>query len=82
MKVYRALGEPTRLAVVRMLAESGEREVCCTEITERLKIPASTLSHHLTQLVNCGLLSWRKNGTFRIYKVERDALARYAPFLL
>ncbi|NEW04785.1 winged helix-turn-helix transcriptional regulator [Paenibacillus sp. SYP-B3998] len=81
VKVYKALGEPTRLKIALMLTE--ERNLCCSDIGGKLEsIAGSTLSHHLKQLTDCGLLELRKDGTYIYYSVNRDMARKYAPYLL
>ncbi len=77
VKIYRALGEPTRLQIVQLLA--GHDELTCSEMVARLGVTPSTLSHHLALLTDCGLLAARKDGTFHRYRVRRDALTTFAP---
>ena len=81
VKVYKALGEPTRLKIALLLAE--ERNLCCSDIGSMLEsVAGSTLSHHLKQLTDCGLLDQRKDGTFIYYSVNRELAQKYAPYLL
>ncbi|AEI42335.1 ArsR/SmtB family transcription factor [Paenibacillus mucilaginosus] len=81
VKVYKALGEPTRLKIAMLLTE--EKNLCCTDIKSKLEsIAGSTLSHHLKQLTDCGLLDLRKDGTFIYYSVNREMAQKYAPYLL
>lgn len=81
VKIYKALGETTRLQIVKMLAKHPE--MACLEMGNQLKITAgSTLTHHLKPLVDCGLLSVRKEGTYRYYSLQRQVLEKYAPTLL
>ncbi|MDF2659070.1 MAG: ArsR family transcriptional regulator [Paenibacillus sp.] len=81
VKVYKALGEPTRLKIALLLTE--ERNLCCSDIAGKLEsIAGSTLSHHLKQLTDCGLLDLRKDGTYIYYSVNREVAKRYAPYLL
>lgn len=76
VKVYKALGEPARLNIVRLLFKHSE--LSCVEIADQLDIKAPTLSHHLKQLVDCGLLELsRKAGTYHYYKMNQDALKYY-----
>jgi DNA-binding transcriptional ArsR family regulator len=76
-RVYQALGEPTRLRIVRLLAQHDE--LSCGEMTDQLGINCSTLSHHLALLYDAGLVGRHKRGTFRIYRLQRDALDSVAP---
>ncbi|PYI50562.1 ArsR/SmtB family transcription factor [Paenibacillus flagellatus] len=81
VKVYKALGEPTRLKIALCLTD--EQCLCCTDIANKLEsIAGSTLSHHLKQLTDCGLLDLRKEGTYIYYSVNREVAQRYAPYLL
>jgi DNA-binding transcriptional ArsR family regulator len=81
VKVYKALGESTRLQIVKLLAQQSE--LACMEMVNQLKVPAnSTLTHHLKPLIDCGLLAVRREGTFRYYSLQREVLAQYAPALL
>jgi len=81
VKVYKALGEPTRLKIAMLLTE--EQNLCCTDIMGKLEsVAGSTLSHHLKQLTDCGLLRLRKEGTYIYYSVNREIARKYAPYLL
>ncbi|NHN31775.1 ArsR/SmtB family transcription factor [Paenibacillus agricola] len=81
VKVYKALGEPTRLKIALLLVE--ERNLCCSDIGSMLEsVAGSTLSHHLKQLTDSGLLELRKDGTFIYYSVNRELAQKYAPYLL
>jgi DNA-binding transcriptional ArsR family regulator len=81
VKIYKALGEPTRLKIALLLVE--ERNLCCSDIGGMLEsVAGSTLSHHLKQLTDCGLLDLRKEGTFIYYSVNRELAQKYAPYLL
>ncbi|WP_314585588.1 metalloregulator ArsR/SmtB family transcription factor [Paenibacillus terrigena] len=81
VKVYKALGEPTRLKIAMLLTE--EQNLCCSAIKDKLEsVAGSTLSHHLKLLTDCGLLELRKDGTYIFYRVNREVAQKYAPFLL
>lgn len=79
VKIYKALGEPTRLNIVLLLSKHAN--LSCTEIGERLNLASgSTLSHHLKQLADCGLIELsHKEGTYHYYQVRQDVLQRYVP---
>ena len=57
-----ALGNPTRLALYRLLVQAGHAGVVVGTLQERLGIPGSTLTHHLTRLVHTGLASQERTG--------------------
>ncbi|MGO4106546.1 ArsR/SmtB family transcription factor [Paenibacillus sp. YAF4_2] len=81
VKVYKALGEPTRIKIAMLLTE--EMNLCCSDIGNKLEsVAGSTLSHHLKQLTECGLLTLRKDGTYIYYSVNKEVARKYAPYLL
>ncbi len=83
VKVYKALGELTRLKIVRLLLVDEDNDYCASAIGEQLEtVASSTLSHHLKQLMDCGLLNQWKVGTYIFYRVNRHLVQKYAPFLL
>ena len=81
VKIYKALGEPTRLQIVNKLANAPE--MACNEMIDELDIQSnSTLTHHLKLLIDCGLLVVKKEGKYRYYSLQRDVLVKYAPALI
>lgn len=65
----RALGHPARLRTIAML-RSGE--LCVCQITEVLKLAPSTVSAHLKDLKQAGLVSERKDGKWVYFKLIDD----------
>ena len=57
-----ALGNPTRLAVYRLLIQKGPGGSPVGELQKALSIPASTLSHHLARLVQAGLITQERES--------------------
>ncbi len=56
------LGNPTRLEIFRLLVRAGPAGAAVGEIQDRLGIPGSTLSHHISHLVNAGLVNQAREG--------------------
>ncbi len=56
------LGNATRLEIFRLLVRAGPTGLAVGEIQEHLDIPGSTLSHHVSHLVNAGLVHQRREG--------------------
>ena len=73
-EVFKALGHPTRLAIVDMLA-GGERCVC--EIDEHIDADMSTVSRHLAVLRNVGILSSDKRGNQVYYRLECPCITSF-----
>ena len=56
------LGNPTRLQIYRLLVRAGPGGLAVGEIQAHLGVPGSTLSHHLSHLVNAGLIDQVRAG--------------------
>jgi len=67
--VFAALAQPTRLDAYRLLVAAGPDGLTAGAIAARLGVVASTLSHHLGQLEDAGLVTGRRRGRFMIYAV-------------
>lgn len=72
---FRALGDPTRLLVIRALAD-GPRCVC--ELRERIHVPGPLLSHHLRVLRDAGIVTATRRGRWLDYTVEPHAIEELA----
>jgi DNA-binding transcriptional ArsR family regulator len=71
MDAYEALADPTRRAIVAMLAK-GARSA--GEIADRFPIAGPSVSRHLKVLRESGLISYRRDATSRIYRLESEPL--------
>jgi DNA-binding transcriptional ArsR family regulator len=77
-----ALGNPTRLKIYRALVRAGHTGMPVGWLQERLKIPASTLSHHVKALVSVGLISQVREGTSLVCHAEYDTMRGLVDFLV
>ena len=80
VRVYRALGDPMRLRIVRLLAARGE--MGCAELAEALGLSRPTLSHHTRILQDCDLIEVRRAGVHRYFRLRVEVLRRFAPEIL
>lgn len=69
-----ALSNDTRYTIVRLLAAAG-RELCVCEITPVVDVSDSAVSHALSDLYDAGLVTRRKDGTWRYYEATDRATA-------
>jgi DNA-binding transcriptional ArsR family regulator len=76
--VLQALGDPVRLEIIRVLADTGERACGSVE----LGISKATRSHHFKVLREAGLTRTRLAGTHRYVTLRRDDVGERFPGLL
>jgi len=69
--LFRSLGDPARLAILRQLAGGDARVV---DLTVLLGLAQSTVSKHLACLRDCGLVTVRAAGRASVYSLAQPAL--------
>src|SRR5512137_627000 len=79
VKVAKALGDPTRLELLRRISAAGE--ICCKDLVTLFAVSQATVSHHLKILTDAGLVSARRDGQFTYYALRAGALADHAALL-
>lgn len=75
---FKALGDPTRLRLLSIVAAHEDREACVCDLTEPVALSQPTVSHHLKVLVDAGLLTRSKRGTWSFYALVPGALDHLA----
>ena len=70
---FRALGAPTRLLILNLLATEG-RPLTVGEITDRLDVGQSTISHHLSILAEVRFVLVERLGTASFWRVNERCL--------
>jgi ArsR family transcriptional regulator len=78
---FSALGQKDRLEIFRLLVRAGPQGNCVEEIKRRVKMPGSTLSHHLDALARCGLLTAQRSGRFIYYAIDWAKTAKLIRFM-
>ena len=76
-----ALAQESRLAVFRLLVQAGPKGMAASKIAEALGIPPSSLSFHLKELSQAGLILPRQEGRFIIYAAQFDTMNGLLSFL-
>lgn len=71
--IFKALGEPTRLKIIKLLAD---RELCVCDLEEVMQISQPRISQHLKVLKHAGLVNERKEGQRSICSLNRDLLSK------
>jgi ArsR family transcriptional regulator len=73
---FKALGDPTRVRLLSLIAASPDGEACICDLTEPVGLSQPTVSHHMKQLVAAGLATREQRGRWAYYRVVTDALDR------
>lgn len=76
-----ALGHPVRLAILRRVVQGPEEGTPAGEIQQHVKIPASTLSHHLATLADADLITADRQGTFLRYRAQFAVLRQLSDYV-
>jgi DNA-binding transcriptional ArsR family regulator len=83
VRLHRALGDATRLKILKLLAS---RDLYLTEIAQQLDLSKPTIKHHLALLRSAGLVTITESGTVMYYSLRRnrldDASAEIKQFLI
>jgi DNA-binding transcriptional ArsR family regulator len=75
--VFKALSDPTRYEMVRMLCQADE--LGCGDFAARFDLTPQALSHHYRVLERAGLVQSRKEGLHVWYRLNRSTLDRFMP---
>lgn len=86
-RVFKALSNPHRLKIYLKLSECcgtrlhcntdlSDPDTCVGEVASGLKLAPSTVSHHLKELREAGLIRMEKNGQKSLCIVEQGTLSR------
>ena len=76
-----ALGHDARLSIFRLLVKAGEGGLRVGDIGDHLGLPPSTLAHHLSALVDAGLVLQDRQGREVFNRVDFPAMRRVLDFL-
>jgi ArsR family transcriptional regulator, arsenate/arsenite/antimonite-responsive transcriptional repressor len=79
--MFAAMGAEPRLRIMRLLLTAHPQGLVVGDIQQELKIPASTLSHHLDKLKNEELVLVRREGTYLWHTANTQALQEVMNFL-
>jgi DNA-binding transcriptional ArsR family regulator len=80
-KALKELGHPTRLSIYRSVVRAGHQGIAVGGLQEKLDIPGSTLSHHISSLVSAGLISQRRESRTLYCIAEYEKLQAVIGFL-
>jgi DNA-binding transcriptional ArsR family regulator len=78
MEVFEAIAQPKRREILRLLAAD---ELSAGEVAARFAVTQPAISQHLKVLKETGLISERREGTRRLFRVRPEGLADLNSFL-
>ncbi|HEY3698245.1 MAG TPA: metalloregulator ArsR/SmtB family transcription factor [Spongiibacteraceae bacterium] len=76
-----ALAQPNRLAIFRLLVQRGPEGLCVGDIGAKMQIANATLSFHLKELLNAGLITSTQQGRFIFYAANFSAMDELIGYL-
>jgi ArsR family transcriptional regulator len=69
--VFRALADPTRVQMLRMLCDA-EAPICVCDFTAAFEQSQPTISHHLAKLRAAGFVHSEKHGIWSFHRLRED----------
>lgn len=67
--VFKVLADPARLRLLSMIASAAAGESCACDLVDPIGRSQPTVSHHLSVLVDAGLLEREKRGRWAWYRI-------------
>ena len=74
-RVAKALADPRRFDILQRVG--AQPELACQRLCDCFPVSQATISHHLKELTNAGLVECRREGQFAYYRVRPEVLADY-----
>ncbi|MEM9530028.1 MAG: metalloregulator ArsR/SmtB family transcription factor [Pseudomonadota bacterium] len=74
-QLLKALADPARLRLISLIAASPNHEACACDLPQLVGRSQPTVSHHLSQLVNAGILLREKRGKWAWFRLDPDRVA-------
>jgi ArsR family transcriptional regulator, arsenate/arsenite/antimonite-responsive transcriptional repressor len=75
-RLFRALADRHRVKILNILMRAKGEAVCVCEFMDHLGLAQPTVSYHLKQLREAGLIDREKRGTFAYFRVRPEAMDR------
>jgi len=76
--IFKAMGDETRLKILVMLTKG---KTCACKILEAFNFTQPTLSYHMKQLTDSGLVDSEKNGKWVYYSINRERIGLLREFI-
>ncbi|WP_309103440.1 metalloregulator ArsR/SmtB family transcription factor [Microbacterium sp.] len=73
-RVFKALGDPTRVRLLSLIAAGEGGEACICDLTAPIGLSQGTVSHHMKLLADAGLVSREQRGKWAYFSLNGGAL--------
>jgi ArsR family transcriptional regulator len=80
-RVFKALADRHRVKILNRLLQAGGEAVCVCDLEDLLALKQPTVSYHLKQLLNAGIVEREKRGSFAYFSISDGALERVCALL-
>jgi len=71
--IFKALGDPTRVRLVSLIAAAEGAEACICDLTDPVGLSQPTVSHHMKVLAEAGLITREQRGKWAYFRLVGDA---------
>jgi len=72
-RVFKALGDPTRVRLISLIAAADGAQACICDLTGPVGLSQPTVSHHMKLLAEAGLVAREQRGKWAYYGLVADA---------
>lgn len=72
-RVFKALGDPTRVRLVSLIAAADGAEACICDLTGPVGLSQPTVSHHMRLLAEAGLVTREQRGKWAYFRLVSGA---------
>lgn len=73
-RVFKALGDPTRVRLLSLIAAGEGGEACICDLTEPVGLSQGTVSHHMKLLAEAGLVTRDQRGKWAYFALNVDVM--------
>ncbi|GGD61612.1 hypothetical protein GCM10007269_00940 [Microbacterium murale] len=73
-RVFKALGDPTRVRLLSLIAAGDSGEACICDLTDPVGLSQGTVSHHMKLLTDAGLVTREQRGKWAYFALNDGAL--------
>ncbi|MGP6170445.1 ArsR/SmtB family transcription factor [Microbacterium sp. A196] len=80
-RVFKAIGDPTRVMLLSLISRSEGGEACICDLTEPVGLSQGTVSHHMKLLTEAGLITREQRGRWAYFTLNDGALEAAADAL-